>query len=182
MKPKIMREASPKKSNGYDQCGTPGYALEPLLPFLHGTIWEPASGEGLIVDYLSKNGLQVFGTDLLAGIDFHTNMPDQHFDMLITNPPYSDKYRWIARCYEIGKPWALLMPVETIGAASSQIYFEKYGVEIMYLNKRVNFKMPNKGWQGSAAQFPVCWYSWKMTGQERIFAKIFPPKKQKQIG
>lgn len=186
MKPKISRKAEPGKSSGYDRCQTPPYAIAPLIPYLKNLpckyrdpiIWEPAFGEGILSGALFSAGFDVIESDILQGSDrdFIENITPWHFDAIVTNPPYSDKYRWISRCYELGQPWALLMPVETIGAASAQMYFRQYGVETMYLNKRVNFKMPDAGWTGSGAQFPVCWYSWKVTGQERIFADIFPTK------
>jgi hypothetical protein len=40
----------------------------------------------------------------------------------------------------------LLVPVETIGTKGAQRLMERYGAEILLLDKRVNFRMPQKGW------------------------------------
>lgn len=175
MKPKTNRTGDTSQSGaaGYDCCQTPPYALDPMLfPLMRfGRVWEPASGEGYLAGALRDAGHDVTATDIQTGHDFFSWRPDA-FDVLVTNPPYSLKYPWIKRCYELGKPWALLVPLETLGAAKAQAMFKRYGVEVMLLSRRINFKMPNKGWDGSGAQFPVVWLSWRVTGQPLAYGDI----------
>ena len=45
--------------------------------------------------------------------DFFTWQPD-YFDLLVDNPPYQNKKDIIKRCVDLGKPFALLMPLETL--------------------------------------------------------------------
>jgi hypothetical protein len=78
----------------------------------------------------------------------------------------------LARCYELGRPFALLVPVETIGAKSAQTLMERHGSELLLLNRRVNFEMPQKGWAGSSAQFPVLWLCWKMLPAPIVYGKV----------
>jgi hypothetical protein len=186
MKPKLNRagDTSQAGAAGYDCCQTPPYALEPLLPYLQRdqVVWEPAAGEGLLATSLDLAGYRTVRSDIQTGQDFFSYSPSEPWDVLITNPPYSMKYRWIARCYELGKPWALLVPLETLGAGrDAQPYFKKYGVEVMLLSRRVNFKMPAKGWDGSSAQFPVIWLSWRVTRQPLTFGEITPPRKVRPV-
>jgi len=156
------------KPGKLDDCQTPGYALDPVHKWLlkdskNITIWECASGDGLIVNNLRERGFyNIIHTDIKTGFDFLTEEPDFDFGCIITNPPYSLKFDWIERCYELNKPWALLLPVETIGAAKAQKSFSScvLDIGIIYMSKRVNFKMPNKGYDGGGAQFPVAWYVW----------------------
>lgn len=164
MKPKLNRKGTPQ----LDNCQTPGYAVLPLISYLYSfdTVWEPACGEGYLSDYIVENGLRVVASDILTGHDFFERRPPA-WDCIVTNPPYSLKYKWLERCYSFDKPFALLLPVETLGAAKAQKLFSEYGISIILLNKRVNFKMPNKGWEGSGAQFPVAWFCYKMPGLER---------------
>jgi len=174
MKPKANRQGDLKKSNGFDRCQTPAYALDPLLPHLRNDwiIWEPAAGEGNIVNALKAHGHGVIGTDILEGKNFFEWVPAR-WNCVVTNPPYSIKYEWLEHCYDLGKPFALLLPVETLGAATAQRLFDKHGFEIMFLNRRVNFKMPNKGYAGSAAQFPVAWFTYGLgIGSQVTFSKI----------
>lgn len=168
MKPKSNQKKIPKR----DKCQTPPYALDPLLPYIKKDwlVWECAAGEGYLANAIKDNGLQVIESDILTGQDFFEYQPD--FDVIITNPPFSQKYKWLKRCYELEKPFALLLPLETLGAAAAQKLFLYYGMSLLVLSKRVNFKMPNTGWVGSA-QFPVAWFTWKMNLESDIvYGKI----------
>lgn len=187
MKPKENKRGDSGSSQTYDRCQTPGYALPPLLRHiptgLH--IWEPSAGEGNLARALEHYGNRVTASDLLTGFNFFESEPPPGAEGSIQNPPYSIKYKWVMRCYELGIPFALLIPVETIGAATAQKLFDKYGIEIIFLDQRINFKMPShKTWEEtlkptlmynedgspvlnskgehkktSGAQFPVAWFT-----------------------
>lgn len=178
MKPKTNRAGVIDKASSYDSCQTPPFALTPLLPFIQPgwTIWEPAAGEGLLVDALVASGMpekRVIGTDILTGRNFFDFEPP-HWDCLITNPPYSTKYDWFERCCELGKPFALLVPLEMIGAQRAQSLLERHrlSLSVMLLDCRVDFRMPDKGWGGKGAQFPVIWLSRGMLPDPIVFGKL----------
>jgi len=166
MKPKVNRAGDTKKGSGYDSCQTPPYAIESLRDLipLNWSIWECAMGKGNLYRAFGDVGYTVFGTDIIQDdkYNFFTYIFPADFDVIVTNPPYSVKYQWLQRCYEIGKPFALLMPVEMLGAQKAQKLFVQYGIELTFLPRRVNFEMPNKGYSGGGAQFPVAWYTWKL--------------------
>lgn len=182
-KPKTNR-TSDEDSPPFDRCQTPRYALDALLPFLSAEwlIWESAAGEGLLAGALMEKDLSVITSDVLPSDecaadvcdhDFLTDDPLENADVQVTNPPYSRKYDWLARSYQLGIPFALLLPVETLGAKTAQALFREHGVEVVLMDSRVNFKMPNIGWNGSAAQFPVAWFTWGLNiGQQLTFAHI----------
>lgn len=161
-----------------DRCNTPAYALDPLLPFLplNRIVWESAAGTGNFIDPLSRIASGVIATDVFGAYanpprSFFTSEP-RVWDCNVTNPPYSVKFQWIERCYALGKPFALLLPVETIGAQRAQESMQRYGCELLLLNRRVNFQMPNKGWEGSSAQFPVLWFCWRLLPQPIMYGNI----------
>lgn len=175
-KPKTNRAGDADDSKPFDRCQTPPEALAPLLPYLNRTwtVWEPAAGEGLLVAGLRDHGLEVRATDILTGHNFFDFTPAT-WDALVTNPPYSIKYKWLERCYALGKPFALLLPVETLGAQSAQRFFRECGVEIILFDRRINFKMPNIGFEGSSAQFPSAWFTWGLNlGRQLTFAHLEP--------
>ena len=183
MKPKRHRAGNAKESQPYDRCQTPAYALDPLLAYICSDwpLWEPAAGEGNLSGRLVSEGYQVYASDVLTdgigdavigGKDFFTWQPP-FWHCLVTNPPYSIKPQWIARCYNLGKPFALLVPVETIGAQGVQRLMERYGAELLLLDKRVNFKMPNlRSWEDSNAQFPTLWYCWQILPAPIMYGRI----------
>lgn len=180
MKPKTMTPTLTEPSKGgYDDCGTPPYALDALLSVIGGHVrdlcaWEPAVGEGLLLDALVKKGYTVLSRDA----DFFSIDERPEFARwLVTNPPYSNKYAWIEHALSFFIPVAMLMPVEAIGAkafwdactmvwdtGNTTINYPK----IVYVTPRINFKMPNKGWSGAGAQFPTCWFLWNIHHIEPI--------------
>jgi len=182
----------PKENKGYnlgtyDLCQTPPYALDPLIPYLNPmyTIWECAGGMRTLERSLRyDHGRNVFSTDItdpMGNGDFFLITPTDELrsrTIIVTNPPYSIKYEWLAQCYFYEMPFALLMPVEMIGAKKAQILFEKHGIQIIYMRPRVDFYMPEKGWERNGAQFPVAWYTWKLNLPKEInFAELNKPKK-----
>ena len=169
------RTAEEEVRQPFDHCQTPGYAIDPLLPYLPGNsvVWEPARGEGLLVAAFYDASRQVVSSDITTGENFFEYQPER-WDVLVTNPPYSLKFRWLERCYSLGKPFALLLPVETLGAKAAQVLFALHGVQVMFLDRRINFKMPRKGWEGSSP-FPVAWFTWRLDlPSQMVFEKVVP--------
>jgi len=102
----------------------------------------------------------VYGSDLYAepSVDFLTDKPKADWDVIITNPPYSIKQQFLARCYELDKPFALLLPLTTFETGKRQALFKEYGVEVIFMDKRVNFQTPTKA--KSSAWFATAWFTW----------------------
>jgi len=157
----------PKRKHYSDDFQTPPYAIKPLLPYLHKewVIWEPACGKGNLVKALENEGFKVIGTDISQGYDFLKWKPEK-FDCIVTNPPYSLRYEFIKRCYELGKPWAMLMTLTTLEGKRQEL-FRKYGIELLLLNKRINFETPSG--KGSGSWFPVAWFCWKLLPRDIVF-------------
>jgi hypothetical protein len=175
---------SGSKDKGKDHCQTPYYALDPLLPYLNKgwSYWEPAQGKGNIVSRLKHLGFRVYGSDILIGQDFYTWQPET-WDCQLTNPPFSHKYRWLHRSYTLKKPFALLMPIDVLGSKKAQALFEKFGIEIILLNQRINYEMPIKKYLGSGAQFTSAWYTFGLNiGQTLTYGKIrYYPNQQMKL-
>jgi len=176
MKPKSNKTNIPDR----DRYQTPPYALDPLLPYLKKDwlIWECAAGEGYLANAIRERGFSVVTSDIITDQDFFKYQPE--FNAIVTNPPFSIKYDWLERCYSLEKPFALLLPVETLGAATAQKLFKRHGIRLLVLNKRVNFKIPDQGWNSSSrkksgAQFPVAWFTWQMGLEDVIvYGQIIP--------
>lgn len=168
MKPPMMRGAP-------DDFQTPPYALHPLIPYIPAewVVWEPACGHGFLVDELERLNYKVLATDLHANpsMDFLTQQIWDSWDVIITNPPYSIKQQFLTRCYELGKPFALLLPLTTFETAKRQALFKKHGVEVIFMDKRVNFQTPNK--VKSSAWFATAWFTWGLNiGRAMTFTSI----------
>jgi len=159
----------PLKNIKADDFQTPPEALKPLLPYLKKDwiIWECACGRGKLVDVLRSYDFSVIDTDILGGIDFLDWCPSC-FNCIITNPPYSLKQEFLKRCYELEKPFALLLPLTALETQKRQKLFKEYGLEVIFLPKRVNFETPSG--KGSGSWFAVAWFTWGLNiGKELNF-------------
>jgi len=143
-----------------DEFQTPKYAIKPLLPFLNKTkiIWECAWGGGSLAKHLQEEGFKAIG---IKNVDFlKSQIEEQLCDIIITNPPYSLKDEFLKRAFEIGKPFAFLLPLTTLEGLKRGELFRKYGIQLIIPNRRINFETPSG--KGSGAWFQTAWFCWKM--------------------
>ena len=145
-----------KANNRSDVFQTPNKALEPILSFIPKgfSIWEPASSKGNIVNFFSGCGYSITGTDITTQVDFFTS--DIKSDCIITNPPYSIKDKWIERCYELNRPFMLLLPITALEGIKRQKLYKDKGIELILFNRRINYETPSG--KGSGAYFSSAWF------------------------
>lgn len=58
--------------------------------------------------------------------------------MIVSNPPYTQKDRVIERLYELEKPFAVLLPLNSLQGVGRYRYF-KNGIQILTFDKRIGF-------------------------------------------
>ena len=166
----------PLKQGNPDDFQTPPEALKPLLPYLNKDwlIWECASGKGNLIKGLNKAGfIHIIGTDILQTPDYDfLRYKPEFFDCIITNPPFSLKQEFLARCYQLKKPFALLLPLTTFETRKRQELFEKYGIEVILFDKRINFETPNRI-EKSSSWFATAWFTnWLNIGKQLTFTRL----------
>ncbi len=143
-----------------DECYTPSEAVLPLLKYLNKdkVYYEATSGTSKsIVNCMRDNGYQCEESTF----NFFDN--PHLWDGIITNPPYSIKDKFIEKCYATGKPFALLLPVSAIQGIKRGAIFNKHGVELLVLNKRIDFT------GGGSPHFGVAWFCHDILPQSLIF-------------
>ena len=71
------------------------------------------------------------------GQNFFYYEPEEHYDVIISNPPFSCKDDVLKRLYELNKPYAMLLPIPTLQGQSRFPYMN----DIQYLgfDKRINY-------------------------------------------
>ena len=134
-----------------DECYTPIEAIKPLLSVLPRDMvyYDCTSGiSSNIVDYLNNNG---FTCKASKGSDFLVDTYND-YDCIITNPPYSKKDKFIQKCYELKKPFALLLPVSSLQGMYRGSAFSRNGIELLVLNRRIDFTGKK------APHFGVAWF------------------------
>lgn len=159
-----------------DEIYTPKYAIEPLIKYLpkNITIWECTDyGSSNITKVLKENGYNVISTNK-KDFDFLKDKPNFEFDMIITNPPYSLKDEFIERCYEYGKPFALLLPITSLEGIKRGKMFRKNSIELLVFDKRINFleNMNENYKKGSSNWFNTSWFCHKILPKQLIFEEL----------
>ena len=130
-------------NSGNDEFYTPSYAVTPILKYVgkQATVWCPFDTEqSNFVKMFKERGNRVIATHLDSGQDFFEFEPDEHYDYIISNPPYSLKNEVFEKLFSLKKKFAMLVGV--VGVFESQRRFKMFrdnNFEIMYLNKRVAY-------------------------------------------
>lgn len=168
-----------KKRPASDYYPTPKEVTTALLDFLdlprNIRIWEPACGDNDMVDVMRERGHIVFASDIRAGVDF-LQEPLFPCDWIITNPPFSIADRFIERCLEHGKPFALLLKSQYWHAQKRLGLFRKHPpTYVCPLTWRpdFNFKSGEKG----HPLMDVMWVVWSK-GDTRYIPLERPHKEE----
>tara|TARA_R110000803_G_scaffold202269_1_gene267353 strand:- start:549 stop:1046 length:498 start_codon:yes stop_codon:yes gene_type:complete len=147
-----------------DECYTPKEAIIPLLKYLKKDLIYYDSTSGIsfnLVDCLNQHDFFCKKSD---NLDFLIDDIPKDIDVIITNPPYSKKDKFIKRCYELKKPFALLLPVSSLQGQRRGKMFNDNGIEILVLNKRIDFT--GKG----SPHFGVAWFCKDILTKKLLFS------------
>jgi len=158
------------EDGGKDEFYTPDNVSSLILPYLPKgkVIWEYAWGLGHMARYLQSQGYTVLGD---PDLDFLKEYVEA--DLNVSNPPFSKKDEFLRRAYDIGKPFAMLLPADALIGLERYPLFAKHGLQLLIPNKRINFIRVG----GSSANFNTFWLCWKLLPQDIIFAEL-PPNGQ----
>ena len=134
----------------YDNFKTPIEVWKNIEEYIpkNKKIWCPFYFEG-------DHTLKELGYDIIhEDRDFYNYEPPD-YDLIIDNPPFSQKKEILQRLLILDKPFILIMPVSTICYKYFKTYKDK--IQIIVPPKRYNF-MKNK----SSATFDCLYYCYKM--------------------
>lgn len=93
------------------------------------------------IRHSSGGGWQVERSSLEDGKDFFQYEPKE-YDIIISNPPFTEKDRVLERLYELGKPFAILLPLNSLQGVSRYKYF-KQGIQLLSFDARIGFHSPD---------------------------------------
>lgn len=123
-----------------DEVYTPYYAVTPLLEFVpkDKIIWCPFDEEwSAFYQTFKAEGYRVVRSSLAEGQDFFTYKPDK-WDIMISNPPFSKKDLVLERAYKLGKPFALLLPANSIQGKKRHKVFNN-DVQMLVFDAKVDY-------------------------------------------
>ena len=125
-----------------DECYTPINAVIPILEFAEAfrgkIIWCPFDTEkSNFVKILISHGYNVVHSHINEGKNFYNYEPSE-WDLIISNPPFSNKRKIFERCMSFNKPFALIMTnVWLNDSAPFNVLGEE--MQLLVLKQRINF-------------------------------------------
>lgn len=156
---------------------TPKYAVDLILPYIpkDKIIWAPFSkNEHNFANYLRDKGYKVINTHFNPqtgeGKDFLTYQPDFDFDIILDNPPFKGKTKYVERAMSFGKPFALFLPFASFGDNGIPNLYIKNNIEPQMLipDKRTEFENQKQ----NGISFKTVYICRDLLPKQIIFSKL----------
>ena len=136
-----------KTDKASDEVYTPSYAIKPLIK--HIKIFEEQIGHPVVIwcpfDLPSSKyvlefeqaGFKVIHSHIDEDKNFFYYEPEEEYDIIISNPPFSQKDNVLKRLYELDKPYAMLLPIPTLQGQKRFEYIKD--CQALIFDKRINY-------------------------------------------
>lgn len=109
-----------------DECYTPAYGVAPIIKYIpkNAVVWCPFdTRESEFVKQIAENGNKVIASHIDSGQDFYLYEPDEKWDVIISNPPFTNKRKIFERALSFNKPFALMFPLTWLNDAAPKLLF-----------------------------------------------------------
>ena len=130
-----------------DECYTPRYAVEALLPYLQKDkiYWLPFDkDDSEFVNVLRKN------------------------DFIISNPPFTNKRKIFERALSFGKPFALIMSNTWLNDSAPKVLFADKDLQLLMFRNRIKFL--NNGVVNNKITFSSSYFCWNLLPKQIIIS------------
>ncbi len=167
--------------DGSDEKYTPPHAVVPILEFIpaNAVIWCPMdTDDSEFVKQIRAKGNRAIVSHIDNSEDFFHYEPDEHWDMIISNPPFQDKGKFFKRAISFGKPFMFLMSVDPYNDDTITAPFRETGTQIqmMHLGNRTTFlKADGSEWlnkKGEGSSFGSAYIGTGVLPRDIVLRKI----------
>lgn len=109
------------------------------LKYIKNIIWCPFDTEkSEFVIQLKQQWFEVINSHIEDWQDFYKYKPDDR-DIIVSNPPFTNKRKIFERCLWFWKPFALLMSNTWLNDAAPKQLFEKKDLQLLMFDKRIEY-------------------------------------------
>jgi len=160
-----------------DECYTPAYGVEPILEFIPegAVVWCPFDTEqSEFVKLISKKNTVVY-SHLDGGKDFFEWQPER-WDVIVSNPPFTNKRKFFERALSLNKPFALIMTNTWLNDSAPKQLFRDKDLQLLMFDKRMKFISPD-GRDNNKITFSSSYYCWNFLPKQIIMRELNIPKK-----
>ncbi len=150
-----------------DEYYTPRILVQAILPYIprDKVVWCPFdTEESEFVQMLREANIPCVYSHIWDGQDFFTYLPD-HFDLIVSNPPFTKKLSILERCYSFNKPFALLLPLPMLNYQEVGCFFHGRPLQLLIPDKKVSF-------DGNTASFNTSYFCSGLLPSDLMFAHL----------
>jgi hypothetical protein len=158
-----------------DECMTLSYAVHPIIKYIKKdwTIWCPFdTKDSEFVKQISANGHKVIYSHIYDGKDFYIYEPNEKWDCIISNPPFTDKRLIFERALSFDKPFALIMSNTWLNDAAPKQLFRNKDLQLLMFDKRMRFY--NNGKISNKITFSCSYFCYKFLPKQIIMEELNP--------
>lgn len=151
-----------------DECYTPRYWVEPIVEYVKtgSVVWCPFdTEESEFVKVLKDNGFEVVSSHISEGKDFYEYEPE-HWDVIVSNPPFTNKRKIFERAISFGKPFALLMTNTWLNDSAPKQLFAEKELQLLMFDKRIQYDYQKK------ITFSSSYYCWNFLPKQIVMCKL----------
>jgi hypothetical protein len=176
---KAVSKVKTRVSQDKDLYATMSEDVEILLYFINPlqfeNIYEPMCGNGAISGFLAKAGYTVIASDKynypecekdFLGSDFQVPVGN----IIVSNPPFVDKYLYLDKCLQFKVPTMLLLPVNFLGTAMFIRQYQSFCNGVLLIVPRPRFFVPNKVKPTSLKGTNCAWFFFNMGSTNPMFS------------
>ena len=164
-----------------DECYTPLYGVTPILKYIpeDAIVWCPFDTfESYFVREISKTN-KVVSSHIWTGQDFFDYEPEE-WDIIISNPPFTNKRKYFERALSFNKPFALIMTNTWLNDSAPKQLFKDKDLQLLMFDKRMKFVSPDCR-DNDKITFSSSYYCWNFLPKQIIMEELdVPPKKVSQ--
>lgn len=156
-----------------DECYTPRYGVEPILKYIpkDWVVWCPFDKEdSWFVKLIKENGNKVIHSHIDNGQDFYEYEPKEHWDCIISNPPFTNKRGIFERALSFNKPFALVMSNTWLNDSAPKQLFKDKDLQLLMFDKRMKFE--NNGVVQNKITFSSSYYCWNFLPKQIIMEEL----------
>ena len=153
-----------------DECYTPRYVVKELLPYLpkDKVVWCPFdTAESEFVNVLLEDGFQVVNSHISYGQDYYTYEP-KYWDIIVSNPPFTNKRKIFERAMSFNKPFALLMSNTWLNDSAPKVLFREKDLQLLMFRNRIKYL--NNGIVNNKITFSSSFYCWNLLPKQIIIS------------
>lgn len=159
-------------AGGNDECYTPDYGVLPILKYIpsDAIVWCPFDTEDSeFVKQISKQNTVVY-SHVKFGQNFFEYEPE-NWDVIVSNPPFTNKRKFFERALSFQKPFALIMTNTWLNDSAPKQLFKEKDLQLLMFNKRMKFNSPD-GRVNDKITFSSSYYCWNFLPKQIIMEEI----------